>query len=142
MPKQRSMKNNFCRRKRSNKYGSKGRRMVSSSVKLVSTSLTDTVGRVPFDPFLYHRKSERRNFSKQDDALAVCLVVTAKDSTVPKPKHATEHDLQLADSSYIIAIYFRRTFFNIISSLLPDCPYDRFPKGNWFQFSVYILSYT
>jgi hypothetical protein len=92
--------------------------------------------------FFTTAKSERRNFSKQDDALAVCLVVTAKDSTVPKPKNATEHDHEPTDSSYIIVIYFPGTFFNIIFSLLPDCPHDRFPRGNWVEFSVYILSYT
>jgi len=60
--------------------------------------------------FFTTAKSARRHFSKQDDVLAVYLVVTANDSTVPKPKHATEHDHEPADSSYIIAIYFRRIY--------------------------------
>lgn len=66
--------------------------------------------------FFTTAKSEARNFSKQDDALAVCQVVTAKHSTVPTSKHATEHDPEPADSSHIIAIYFPRTFL-ILSSV-------------------------
>lgn len=92
--------------------------------------------------FLTTAKSEGRNFLKQDDVLAACLVVTAKDSTVPTSNNATEHDPEPADSSYIIAIYFSSTFFNIIFSLLSDCPHDRLPRGNRFEFSLSIRSYT
>jgi hypothetical protein len=42
--------------------------------------------------------------------LAVWLAVTAKDFTVPKLKHATEHDHKPADSSYVTAIYIPMTF--------------------------------